>query len=304
MTGNHDRRTFVKLAGSAGVVGLTGLAGCSGDGGDGGSDGGDGGEPATFTQNTEAKNISSLHVNTYNPTDVSGDLANVLFDPSGWYYRPGASYVGHIISEWDLTGDTYEITLNDGFSWHTGDPVTAEDLAIGYRLDVLTGASISDFVDGVEAVDSTTVELTPSQSISSNIAAFSIIPSQLNTPRMKYGSYVEEADDATTKDERTAVREELIQSKWPVDEAYGNGAFELTNIGDIVYELELYDDHPFAGDIDITNWNIEQANEEQAFQSATSGELDGVQAGMTKTQVQNLKDAGWTPASWKPRSSG
>jgi len=42
MTGNHDRRTFVKLAGSAGVVGLTGLAGCSGDGDDGGSDGGDG----------------------------------------------------------------------------------------------------------------------------------------------------------------------------------------------------------------------------------------------------------------------
>jgi len=43
MTGKHDRRTFVKLAGSAGVVGLTGLAGCSGDGGDGGDGGGEGG---------------------------------------------------------------------------------------------------------------------------------------------------------------------------------------------------------------------------------------------------------------------
>jgi len=45
MTRDHNRRTFVKLAGSAGVVGLTGLAGCSGDGGDGdGGDGSDGGD--------------------------------------------------------------------------------------------------------------------------------------------------------------------------------------------------------------------------------------------------------------------
>jgi len=44
MTGNHNRRTFVKLAGTAGVVGLTGLAGCGGDGGNGGGgDGSDGG---------------------------------------------------------------------------------------------------------------------------------------------------------------------------------------------------------------------------------------------------------------------
>ncbi|MBX0324612.1 amino acid ABC transporter substrate-binding protein [Halomicroarcula sp. F13] len=43
MTREHDRRQFIKVAGSAGVLGLTGLAGCSGDGGDGGSDGGDGG---------------------------------------------------------------------------------------------------------------------------------------------------------------------------------------------------------------------------------------------------------------------
>ncbi|AUG47768.1 branched-chain amino acid ABC transporter substrate-binding protein [Haloarcula taiwanensis] len=42
MTGQHDRRAFLKVAGSTGVLGLTGLAGCSGDGGDGSSDGGDG----------------------------------------------------------------------------------------------------------------------------------------------------------------------------------------------------------------------------------------------------------------------
>ncbi|EMA08990.1 amino acid/amide ABC transporter substrate-binding protein, HAAT family [Haloarcula vallismortis] len=42
MTGKHDRRAFLKVAGSTGVLGLTGLAGCSGDGGDGSSDGGDG----------------------------------------------------------------------------------------------------------------------------------------------------------------------------------------------------------------------------------------------------------------------
>ncbi|MFC6975958.1 amino acid ABC transporter substrate-binding protein [Halomicroarcula sp. GCM10025709] len=41
MTRKHDRRQFLKIAGSTGVIGLTGLSGCSGDGGSGG--GGDGG---------------------------------------------------------------------------------------------------------------------------------------------------------------------------------------------------------------------------------------------------------------------
>ena len=41
MTENHDRRTFLRIAGSTGAIGITGLAGCSG-GGDssGGDDGG------------------------------------------------------------------------------------------------------------------------------------------------------------------------------------------------------------------------------------------------------------------------
>jgi len=42
MTQEHNRRTFVKFAGSAGVVTLTGLAGCSGGDGDDGGDDGDG----------------------------------------------------------------------------------------------------------------------------------------------------------------------------------------------------------------------------------------------------------------------
>ena len=41
---DHNRRRFLKIAGSTGVAGLAGLAGCTGDGGDGGDgSGGDGG---------------------------------------------------------------------------------------------------------------------------------------------------------------------------------------------------------------------------------------------------------------------
>ena len=49
MTSNHNRRTFLKVAGGASTLGITGLAGCSGGGGSGdGGDGGDGGDTITL----------------------------------------------------------------------------------------------------------------------------------------------------------------------------------------------------------------------------------------------------------------
>ena len=46
MTQKHDRRTFLKIAGSTGAIGITGLAGCSGSGG-GDGDGGSGDDTET-----------------------------------------------------------------------------------------------------------------------------------------------------------------------------------------------------------------------------------------------------------------
>ena len=54
MTDKHDRRTFLKTAGSTGAIGITGLAGCSGSGGDGDSGGDTETEASSGDTETEA----------------------------------------------------------------------------------------------------------------------------------------------------------------------------------------------------------------------------------------------------------
>jgi len=54
MTDKHDRRTFLKIAGSTGAIGITGLAGCSGSGGDGDSGGDTETEASSGDTETEA----------------------------------------------------------------------------------------------------------------------------------------------------------------------------------------------------------------------------------------------------------
>jgi peptide/nickel transport system substrate-binding protein len=329
MSDNNDQRTALRrrrylTAVGAGLVG--GVAGCSGDGGgdgngngggggdgdgdgggdggdgggdggDGGGDGGDGGSSATFVQNTEAQNISNLHVNMYSPTKTSGDLANLLFDPTAWYNRRSADFVSNIITDWDFGGDPYTVTVSEDYTWHNGEPVTAEDVAVGYKLDIGTQGPPADFIDGIDAVqvvDDTTVEMTPKKSVGANIAAYGLLPGDLNTPRTEYTQFVESFADASTEDEKKEARKSLINWKWNLDDAYGNGPFELTKVGDITYSMELFEDHPFADEFNFSNYEIEQANEEQAFQAAKAGKLDGIQAGMTKTMVNNLKEKGWT----------
>ena len=48
MTDNHNRRTFLKLAGGTGALGLTGLAGCAGNSSNGGGGSGEGGDTITL----------------------------------------------------------------------------------------------------------------------------------------------------------------------------------------------------------------------------------------------------------------
>ena len=48
MTDNHNRRTFLKIAGGTGALGLTGLAGCAGNSSNGGGGSSEGGDTITL----------------------------------------------------------------------------------------------------------------------------------------------------------------------------------------------------------------------------------------------------------------
>ncbi|QIO23485.1 amino acid ABC transporter substrate-binding protein [Haloarcula sp. JP-L23] len=112
MSRKHDRRQFIKVAGSAGVLGLTGLAGCSGDGGDGGGDGGggdgsDGGSDGSDGGSTGDGSGGTNTIRLGGSMSLSGDNADL-----GKLYK-----------------DAYELTIqriNESGGFEAGDGNTYE----------------------------------------------------------------------------------------------------------------------------------------------------------------------------------
>ena len=294
-----------KILGAMGAGATLGLAGCLGDGevdddiddvDDPGEvdDAADGMLDATFRINTELSPIPELHVNPYNPTDYFGDLAQLLFDDAAFYHWPTGDYIPHLVTEWDLGVNPMILTVSDEFTWHTGDAFTAEDLAIDLQLELFIGGALADFVDEVTVVDEQTVELNRTEDVSPDIAAFGILPRQVGTPRMEYGDFIERIEDATSEDEEDDIAADLIRKTIMPDEAYGYGPFEITHVGDISVETELFEDNPYAELFNFRDYHIIQGEEETAFQEAVAGELDGIQGGMTLEMVNQFEEMGWT----------
>jgi peptide/nickel transport system substrate-binding protein len=184
----ESRRTFLKGLGVAGVGSMAGIAGCTG-GGDEGDDSGYGGGTSTTTtesgsgetetneETTEGDESSVLRLNavqrfgTIDPakgTDYTQTMALVnLYDPLVFPDTEG-TLQPHLAEDWTVSEDnkTYTFTLREGVTFHSGNPVRAEDVVFslerffdinqGYS-SLLTGVLSKD---GVTAVDDRTVEFT------------------------------------------------------------------------------------------------------------------------------------------------
>ena len=69
-----------------------------------------------------------------------------------------------LATEWETDGKTYTFKLKDGVKFHSGNPLTAEDVVFSYNRLVAMGQGFAslfvDKVESVEAVDPTTVKFT------------------------------------------------------------------------------------------------------------------------------------------------
>jgi peptide/nickel transport system substrate-binding protein len=124
---------------------------------------------ATTPDNRPMANLNPLMA-TYRGV---GDVTDLIFDPLARQYR------GHLhpwaAADWAWTGEEppeLDVTIREGLTWHDGEPLTAEDVALTY--DLLRDTSLgsvsqpvpatrfrgrSSLVEGVEAVDDLTVRI-------------------------------------------------------------------------------------------------------------------------------------------------
>lgn len=151
-----DRRRFLA---SLGAVGAAGLAGCSGsDEGStyGGSSGSESGSQ-TLRANVSQR-IGS--VDPAKGTDYVQAMALVnLYDPLVFPDDDG-EIQPHLASDWSVSADsrTYTFTLRDDVTFHSGNPLTAEDVAFTVERFMDINQGYASLLTGVLQQENITVE--------------------------------------------------------------------------------------------------------------------------------------------------
>src|SRR6056297_1069229 len=152
------RKTRRRVLQSIGAVGAAGLAGCAGSNedaveGDGTetTDSGSGGETDATTQGSDSVEMTDRTFVT-STTNVPKDMQ---FNPYGQQYPDRAAlalfenllYVNEatskfmpgVLESWDIGSESVTLSVREGFHWHSGEAVTAEDVAFKLKLEIHDG---------------------------------------------------------------------------------------------------------------------------------------------------------------------
>lgn len=100
-------------------------------------------------------------------------------------------YIPWMAKDWSISNNnlTYTFTLNEGITWHDGQPVTTEDIAFSidyYGVHPNSGGNLftadSSIIDSYEIVDELTIKITVAKALSTNtenIGTLPIIPKHI-----------------------------------------------------------------------------------------------------------------------------
>jgi len=320
-SGNVGRREVLRRAALAGAgAGMAGLAGCS-SGGDGssnqtdgsGSESGDqsssGGGDNSFANYTTA-NPTNWQFNVYNFTQpFNHPLQTDMFQRWNIETDEFTDYALSI-AEYDRSNERVVMEVREGLTWHNGDPgdpVTAEDVRSKFVCEAAVNSTLAGLYDaaGIEIVGDRQVEIPLAGKVNEDIFRQSLNNWWLDAPYHRYKDYVDRFLDATSDEERSAVRSDLRSDTF--DEPYGHGPFKFVSRSPNRYRMERYDHHPDADQLDFQYWDVIKASSETSsvvLGMVPDGDIDMVRnftPPQSVLQQANNKDGLLTsnlPALW------
>lgn len=285
-----SRRRFIELTG---VAGAAALAGCGGNGStDSGngtndtnstSDGGD--MQVADVRHKSGTNVSPAEIqfNPWgsNPSQIANEL---IFDPFAEFNYADGEYKPGIIAEWEYTGDAFEMTIQEGATWHNGDPVTPQDLITYLKLDRASGSAIWDWGEDVEKVDEQTVAITVGSDINPSLIEFSVMENRLATKHSKYSDILSQVESAGDTEALTSFADE---------EPVGNGIFKFAQSDEQVLLTERHGDHPNADNVNFSEYSFQFLDGNTAIhQALLSGNIESMFTIYTPASVvADLPDA-------------
>lgn len=307
-----------RLLEAAGVGGAATLAGCSG-GDNTGSDGNSGGNDTTedgsgtteTTAGTQVVNtyfdtastntVSKRQFNPYNPNSYAGNAGQAMFERLAAYNLEKQAFELSLLKDYSIKETEMTLTLKQGWKWHNGDAVNADDLIRKFKVDKMVGDPMWDVVDSVEKAGSHTVKLVLSGKTNPKILEFDILQKRLNTPKDPFQGFVDDYENAGSEDERKNVKSKLLQHK--ISEPVGTGPFKYANQNSQRIRYERVKDHPYAKNINFKGYDIRYISGNQQFwQSFISDQIDGQTTVFTPPNVVKKIPDHWVeakiPGNW------
>lgn len=289
---DRSRRELLKLA-AAGSTGIAaGLAGCGQDqqteqtttgdttttkssNSDGSSDT-DGpnlvDQPFVMPTNSVP---SDVHFNPYNQANRARDIERVLFDPLTYYSPDSGEFYPVGASEWTLDSGALTISLNEDLDWHNGNPVRARDLATQFKLETATGGPIGDYVTELAANGEKELELTLADNVNPQVVLQDVLTKRILVRHEVFNPKLEAIESASGEEETKQAKTDL--TKWKLQDAVGNGPFELVERTKQRATLKRYADHPSASNINFPSIHFNYlSSDQQVIQSILGNDVDGV----------------------------
>lgn len=291
----QTRRRFLQAVGAASAVGVAGCAGSNKNAAGGDTDSSDStnGSPGseTSTQNAESLPMTdrTYVVSTTNvPKDMQFNpygqkypdrAALALFENLVYVNEATSTFMPGVLSEWEIGDESVTLSVRDGYHWHSGDAVTAEDVAFKLKLEIHDGAALGNVVapEDVAVVDDATLELGLQRSVADEVFLYSLKPIALDTPPAEFQEFLDayEADG-----EAPGLTEKTLE------EPNGTGPFKFVHARNQELVAERFTDHPDADKINFAQmrWDYLQSNQKQ-WQALRTDSVDGLDNIFTPSNI-------------------
>ncbi|WP_423747347.1 ABC transporter substrate-binding protein (plasmid) [Haladaptatus sp. SPP-AMP-3] len=279
----NTRRRFLQSVGAAGTVAVAGCAGSNKDAANNGQTSADSDDGATGkdgdSKQIEMTNRTFVTSTTNVPKDMQFNpygqkypdrAALALFENFIYVNEATSKFMPGVLESWDIGDKSVTLSVRDGFHWHSGDAVTAEDVAFKLKLEIQNGAAVGNIVapEDVNVVDDSTVELGLQRPVADEVFLYSLKPIALDTPRAEFQEFL----DAYESDgEAPGLAEKTL------DEPNGTGPFKFVHARNQELVAERFADHPDADKINFQQfrWNYLQSNQKQ-WQALSTDSVDGL----------------------------
>ncbi len=254
------------------------------------------GQPADgeFTAQISITN-PDVNFNEFNFANYSWTLTDHLMDPLAIYNGRTDEWRPVLAEDWTLGDGSLEMTLRDGYHWHgTGEPLTAQDAARSFWLEIRMDWSITEYATDVRAADDRTVVFDLRESLNRSVLEHELLGGTwVNKPPHVYGDWIQRFEQAEDEEETASVREEL--AGWTLNEPFGYGPFSVTNMNEQRMEMEPFDGHPASDAINFDSYAFEYigGGNNTVWQAMRANTVDAVPSVFAPQQIVDGLPDNW-----------